>query len=137
VDDFCIFGNDKERIKWIREQIVEHLDGLRLKIHEGKSRIYTVKEGVEFLGFRHLDGTVRVRKENVRRFRRRMKKLQKEYAAGRIKIDRVKESLVSWNAHAANANSLRLRQELIPVFAFKKGERAELEPCVARRFLEQ
>jgi retron-type reverse transcriptase len=138
VDDFCVFGDDKERLNAIKEMIVGRLAGIRLKIHDGKSRIYTKSEGVEFLGFRHLSKTVRVRRENVDRFRRRMKKLQRDFASGYIPLDRVRASLVSWTAHAMYADSERLRRVLWSRMSFsRKRERAELEPCVARRFLEQ
>jgi retron-type reverse transcriptase len=124
VDDFCLFGDDKERLNQIRSAIQEYLAALRLSIHEGKSRIYTAKEGIEFLGFRHLPGRNRVRKENVKRFKLRMLKLQREYSWDRIPLAKVRDSVVSWIAHAAYGDTERLREQLLSTFVFKKGARA-------------
>jgi len=121
VDDFCVFGDDKERLNRIRSSIQEYLATLRLSIHEGKSRIYTTKEGIEFLGFRHLPERNRVRKENVKRFKLRMRKLEQDYADGAIPLSRVSDAVVSWVAHAAYANSEELRKELFPGFSFVKA----------------
>jgi hypothetical protein len=95
---------------------------LRLSIHDGKSRVYTVKEGVEFLGFRHLPGRVRVRKENVRRFQARMRSLQEQYSKGEVSLPAIRASVTSWLAHAAYADSYRLRKKMIPSFVFVVGE---------------
>lgn len=121
VDDFCVFGNDKGALNAVREEIARRLGELRLLMHEGKSRIYTHREGIEFLGFRHLPGQVRVRRENVLRFKRRMRDLQSEYRLGRVTDERVRASVVSWIAHAAWADSRGLRRTLIPTFAFVRA----------------
>ncbi len=133
VDDFCVFGDDKTRLTDLREAIQEFLARHRVTIHEGKSRIYTVKEGVEFLGFRHLPGRVRVRKENTRRFTVRMRGLVRDYAAKKVTVERVRASVVSWIAHASYGDSGNLRRALVPSFVFVKGERAENDACFARR----
>ncbi len=118
VDDFCVFGDDKADLNDILVKMKDYLGGLRLTLHPGKSRIYTAKEGVEFLGFRHLPDRVRVRKENTRRFKARMKRLQRDYAAGRIPLERVGQSIISWVAHASYADSYRLRSQVIPNYVF-------------------
>ncbi|UCD83479.1 MAG: RNA-dependent DNA polymerase [Deltaproteobacteria bacterium] len=121
VDDFCIFGNEKSYLNELRSLIEEYLLGLRLSIHKGKSRVHTVKEGIEFLGFRHLPERARIRRENVRRFIARMKRMQNEYAEGSISLSKVGASVNSWISHASYADSYRLREQLIPSFAFTKG----------------
>jgi len=122
VDDFCIFSDDKQRLKEIRAAVVEYLAGLRLSIHVGKSRIYTVKEGVEFLGFRHLLNMTKVRKENIKRFKARMRRLQMGYSRGEVSLSDIRASVTSWLSHAAYADSVRLRKQLLPSFVFTIGE---------------
>ncbi len=118
VDDWCVFANDKTKLNDTLAAMKEYLAGLRLSLHPGKSRIYTAKEGVEFLGFRHLPDRVRVRKENTKRFKARMKKLQQEYAERKIPLQRVRQSIGSWIAHASYADSYELRKQMIPSFTF-------------------
>ena len=120
VDDFCIFGDEKARLNEVKARIQTYLDGLRLSLHERKSRVYTIQEGVEFLGFRHLPGRTRIRKENVKRFKLRMRKLERDYADGVIPLSRVSDSVVSWVAHASYANCEELKKELFSCFAFVK-----------------
>ncbi len=122
VDDFCIFGDDKNRLNEIRSAVVDYLAGLRLSIHDGKSRIYTVKEGVEFLGFRHLPHMTKVRKENVRRFKARMRRLQDEYSRGEVALSEIGASVTSWLSHASYADSYKLRAQMLPSFVFVIGE---------------
>jgi retron-type reverse transcriptase len=122
VDDFCVFGDDKKRLNEIREAVIDYLAGLRLSIHDGKSRTYTVKEGVEFLGFRHLPHMTKVRKENVKRFKARMRRLQEEYSKGEVSFSEIGASVTSWISHAAYADSYRLREQLLPSFVFVIGE---------------
>jgi len=122
VDDFCVFSDEKSHLKEIRSAIVEYLASLRLSIHGGKSRIYTIKEGIEFLGFRHLPGRSRVRKENVKRFKCRMRRYQKRYSEGEIAFSDIKPSVISWLSHASYAESYNLRKQLIPSFVFAIGE---------------
>jgi len=122
VDDFCIFGNDKQQLNEIKLAVVDYIADLRLSIHDGKSRIYTVKEGIEFLGFRHLPCMTRIRKENVKRFKCRMKYFQSKYSRGEISISDIKTSIISWLAHASYADSYNLREQLIPSFIFVNGE---------------
>ena len=100
---------------------MERLGALRLALHPGKSRIYTLKEGIEFLGFRHLPGRVRVRKENTRRFRDRMRRLEHAYETGQVTRERVNASLVSWCAHASYADSVGLRRKLLPGLRFPQA----------------
>ncbi|MBI5527567.1 MAG: RNA-dependent DNA polymerase, partial [Deltaproteobacteria bacterium] len=118
VDDFCVFGDEKSELGELRAEFVDKLHELRLRIHPGKSRVYTLKEGVEFLGFRHLRGRVRLRRENVRRFIARMRRYQADYKKGLVTLDKVRASLIAWSAHAEHAESEALRRRLIPSFSF-------------------
>jgi retron-type reverse transcriptase len=122
VDDFCVFGDDKKRLNDIKLAMSEYLAGLRLSLHTDKSRVYTLKEGVEFLGFRHLPYTMKVRKENVKRFRKRMRRYQIKYSRGGVSLSQIKNSIVSWEAHASYGDSYNLRNKIIPSFVFVRGE---------------
>lgn len=120
-DDFCVFGSEKGRLAEARSAIVERLADLGLSLNEGKSRLYARREGIEFLGFRHLPGQVRVRKENTGRFRVRLRRLERDLAAGRVSLERVRASVTSWRAHAAYADSEALCRKLIPPYLLATG----------------
>ncbi len=118
VDDFCVFANDKRFLNELKIGISERLSELRLSLHERKSRIYTVNEGVEFLGFRHMPGTIRVRKQNTLRFKKKMDLMQNKFRKGEMSFEKVTESVVSWVAHVSYADSYNLRKALFKNYIF-------------------
>ena len=91
VDDFLLFSDDKRHLAEVREQIRHFLVRLRLCLHPGKSVIFRVKDGIRFLGYRTFPTHRLLPKENVRRFKRRVREMQMEYAAGRISLAKISE----------------------------------------------
>jgi len=91
-----------------------------LTIHPVKSQLFEAKQGANFVGFRVLgdpSGTggvrLKVRSENLRRGRRRLKHMQRLYRLGKITQTRFNLSLESWFAHLAHAHTWYLRQKII------------------------
>ncbi|MDF5733613.1 MAG: RNA-directed DNA polymerase [Rhizonema sp. PD38] len=76
VDDFALFSDDWEFLAEARLAVEEYLAQLRLKIHQIKSQLFETKHGPNFVGFRILPDCIRVRTENLRRARRRLRKMQ-------------------------------------------------------------
>jgi RNA-directed DNA polymerase len=121
VDDFLIFSDDKKYLNAIREQVREFLIRLRLRLHPGKSVIFAVKEGIRFLGYRVFTTHRLLPKENVRRFRRRVRSMQDDYAVGRVAFAEVYQRLMSWIGHARQANTYRLRCRLFDTIRFQRA----------------
>lgn len=112
VDDFAFFSNDPNFLADCRKAIEENLAELRLKIHPIKSQLFETKQGANFLGFRVFPHTIRVRTENLRRGRRRLRRLKNNSIQGRIDPQRVARSLNSWFAHLAHGDTWHLRQQI-------------------------
>jgi retron-type reverse transcriptase len=135
VDDFLLFGDEKEQLAVWRGQLVEFLNALRLNLHAGKSRIYQVGDGVTFLGWRLFPAHARLVRGNVVRARRRLEKAAEAYNAGAISYERFRCRLGAWLGHALHGNTKRIRELIL--------ERVILKPVVHRqhrlagRFLEQ
>lgn len=55
--------------RW-RQEIERLLAGLRLRLHEGKSRVYRIQDGVILLGWKVLPDCLRLKRENVARMRK-------------------------------------------------------------------
>jgi RNA-directed DNA polymerase len=83
VDDFVLFGDDKQALRAMRERIQAFLDTCRLSLHDRKSRVYACAEGLTFLGWRLLPHQARIARPNVVRMRRRLRKMQALYHDGR------------------------------------------------------
>jgi RNA-directed DNA polymerase len=129
-----LFGNSKEALHTIREHIKEYLATLRLKLHERKSRICRVDDGISFLGYRIYPTHRLLKKDNALRMRRRLKALSLQYRQGDITFERVHQSIQSWIGHASHADTYRLREALLGGVAFPEGVKPKGS---AGRFLEQ
>ena len=117
MDDFIIFHDSKDELHRCRKELSYFLDTLRLKMKPGKSEIFPVKNGFEFLGFFNKLDNVRVRRDSVRRFKNRLKLMRSQYYRGLIPLETIGESIRCWSAHAAYADSYRLRRSIMKGFA--------------------
>jgi len=133
VDDFVLFGNDKQELRAMRERIETFLDTCRLSLHERKSRVYACAEGLTFLGWRLLPGQARIARPNVVRMRRRLRLMEEKYHDGRISFDDLRCRVQSWLGHAAFGDTWRLRTQLFDSCILIAAEHGRS----ARRLLEQ
>lgn len=114
VDDFVLFSDDRTVLKRQGCQMREKLAGLRLEIHPDKYRLLPTALGVDFVGFvLFADGRRKVRKSNVRRFQRRMKRRWWEVREGRKTVADVGLSVRAWIAHVQHAQSYGLRRTVL------------------------
>jgi retron-type reverse transcriptase len=121
VDDFLVFSDNKQHLGAIRERVKEFLVSLRLRLHPNKSIIFPVKIGIRFLGYR-VFGTHRLlTKENVYRFRRRVRRMQRDYAERRASISEIRQRLMSWLGHARQADTHRLVASLLGIIVFQRA----------------
>ncbi len=113
-DDFLLFSNEKSTLHhWHAELRTFAAEQLRLHIHREKSQVYPTRTGVPFLGFRHFGSHRRLKRDNVVRFRRRLRTMQADYAAGNASRKQIGHSIQSWCSHAAHGNTYRLRNQLL------------------------
>lgn len=132
-DDFLLFGSEKRRLALLRAAIAEFLLGLRLRLHPRKNVIFPVADGIRFVGYRVFPTHVLLPKENVRRFRRRARRMQADYARGAIDAAAVKTRLMSWLGHARQADTHRLCGSLLATLRFQRA--AVGPPGAARRLV--
>ena len=118
VDDFLLFVDDKTQLHRWKEEITGFLGGLRLTLHDRKSVVFPVTEGIDFLGYRIFPNLRRMRRTTVRRFTRRLRRLRESHRAGRISIQQVSQSVQSWVAHCRHAQSYRLRSAILSQMSF-------------------
>lgn len=120
VDDFALFSDDRKLLANARLAIEEYLTKLRLKIHPVKSQLFETKIGASFLGFRVFSDRIRVRNSNLHQARRRLKRLQIDYAQGRIELYQVTQSIRSWIAHLEHGNTWQLRKQIFTSLYFRR-----------------
>ncbi|MCY7278168.1 MAG: RNA-directed DNA polymerase [Phormidesmis sp. CAN_BIN44] len=121
VDDFALFSDDWQLLTEARQKIEAHLAKLRLKIHPIKSQLFETQQGANFVGFRVLPDRIRVRTENLRRAKRRIKRLQIDYTQAKIKLSQVSQSIQSWVAHLEHGDTWQLRQQIFSSLVFTRS----------------
>lgn len=113
VDDFLILGESKDDLRQVLKNITEFLkNNLKLELHPKKVRIFPTRLGVDFVGYVVFPDHIRLRSKNVRKFRKRLKKLTFQLERGKIDREYFESSIHSWIGHASHADSFRLRQKL-------------------------
>lgn len=120
VDDMALFSDDWHYLRDCRQQIEAYLAKLRVKIHPVKSQLFETQAGANFVGFRVMPDRVRVRNDNLRRARKRMKDLQEGFGYYRLSADEVIHCLTSWEAHLKHGNTYRLRRNIFDDLWFRR-----------------
>ena len=109
VDDFVILHNSEEQlIKWKNEIIIFLKDNLTLELHCQKTKIVSLSQGVDFVGFRNFYHFRLVRRRNIRKIKEKLLDFQR----GIIKQEEFLEIFNGWNAHAKWANSWNIKKNL-------------------------
>lgn len=124
MDDFCVVHHDKAHLQRIRRDIEHFLwDQLRLTTNH-KTQVFPVAQyrgrGLDFLGYKIWPHHRRVRKDSVLRMRKKMRKMQRQYARGDIGLDDVRAVVASWIGHVSHADSENLRAELLGWYVFRR-----------------
>lgn len=97
-----LIHESKEYLKYCLEKIKEILKEYDLELNE-KTKIYTKNEGVTFLGFhfkiKNNKVIITLKNETKRRFKKKMKLLNKLYNEGIINKKELKQILASYKGH--------------------------------------
>lgn len=122
MDDFMIISHDREYLEGCVEKTVKYIEGLKFEINRKKTKVYRLSEGIEFLGFKYtLTETGKVlmfiKPENVKRQRRKLRRLVAKSKRGLIPKEKVDESYAAWRNHASKGNTYNLLQRMDKYYA--------------------
>lgn len=117
MDDFMIISNDKEYLQECLDKTTEYLKGLNFEINHKKTGIYPLSKGITFLGFKYTiteTGKVLmfIRPENVKRERKKLRRLVAKSKRGGLPREKVDESYAAWRNHASKGNSFNLLRRM-------------------------
>jgi len=105
-DDFCLFHDDKKVLNECATLIKDFL-AEKLALKFSKCNLFPVSHGVDFLGYRHFNNYILLRKSTTKRVRRRLEKLPKLLKKGLITAEQYRSSVGStwgWLKHANTHN---------------------------------
>lgn len=117
MDDFILIHPDRGYLEDCREKITAYLAGLKFDVHEKKTRVYPLREGIRFLGFDFrltASGKVLmlIQSANVKAERRKLRRLVAKSKRGGLPREKADESYAAWRNHAAKGNTFHLLQRM-------------------------
>ena len=108
MDDGILFSHDKEYLKYCKEEIIKFLYNYKLSINEKKTRVDSIRNGIDFLGFKFYIKNnkivLKVRNDTKKRFRRKMKKVNLLYLDNLIDYTEYKMVIDSYTGHLSYGN---------------------------------
>lgn len=130
MDDFLIISDDDEYLSECQKNVERYLNGIGFELNPKKTIIYPLHKGIEFLGFKYrLTDTgkvlMTVKSSNVKRERKKLRRLVAKSKRGGIPRDKVDESYAAWRNHASKGNSYRLLKRMDYYYKELWGENNE------------
>lgn len=117
MDDFVVLHHDKQHLHRVRQDVERFLSDALCLDTNGKTQVFPIRplggRPLDFLGYRIWPTHRRLRKDSVKRMRRRLKSLSILYRQGRIDLDRVRATVASWVGHASHASTYSLRGKVL------------------------
>mgnify|MGYP003571274868 FL=1 len=110
-DDFLLFSDDKAFLHDCRRK-VEDFIGKNLELTYSKSDVFSVKQGIDFVGYRHFDNYILVRKSTANKQKRKMLELPSMYENGLITADQMRSTIDSISGWLKHANAYNLKQSM-------------------------
>lgn len=112
MDDIIILADDKRLLHGYKDDIERFLDEkLKLTLNN-KTAIRPITLGIEFCGYKIWPTHIKLRKSTALKMKRRLKYIQRDYAAGKIDLDRAKRTLDSYQGIMQHCNSYNLRRSI-------------------------
>ena len=120
MDDFYIISSDKLLLREILKRIEEYIKPLGLRLN-GKTQIFPLKNGIDFLGFHtYLTSTGKVvrkvRAKSIDNMKRKIRKFRGLVDRGKLTLESVSQSYASWTGHISHGNTYHLRQNMDAYF---------------------
>lgn len=128
VDDFALFADDRDFLKFAKLEIEKYLATIRLLLHPAKTQISETKYGVNFVGFRILPEHIRVVPKNIRHGRKRLRYLLKKVKSNKLSNAQFYRSIQAWQGHLQHANTWQLQQQLFSCLEYAQDTREGANP---------
>ena len=114
MDDLVVFSDSKDYLKAVMSELRAFCDRhLELSLHPNSTCLNSRMNGIPFLGFRIFPNLLRIRKENLKRTRRRIARRTEDFEKGLITETELAMSVGSMFEHLSFADSFRLRSTFV------------------------
>ena len=118
MDDGVIIAKTKEELQTLLDAVREQVRLLGMRINEKKTHIAKSSKGFVFLKIHYYvtkTGHIvrKMAKSSIIRMRRKLKKFKRLIADGKMTVQDVKNSIQSWMAHAARADTFHAVKNML------------------------
>jgi retron-type reverse transcriptase len=121
MDDFMILHHDKAYLKELLEHIKSFLGELELTLNP-KTGIFPGKHGIDFCGYRIWPTHIKPRKSTVKRAKRRLKKMARDYRTDPSVLEHAKASLNSFLGYIMHCSGFETTKSLLERIVFKRSD---------------
>lgn len=120
MDDFFIIHEDKAYLQKLLKEIRERVGEIGLTLNN-KTQVFPLRNGIDFLGFHTYlteSGKVvrKLRAKSIDNLRRKLKVFKRLYDDGRIDLDTINQSYMSWRGHANHGNCYHVMRRMDELF---------------------
>lgn len=113
MDDFILFSDSKAELHLYLAEIERFIaDNLKLGLKAKATMIAPVSQGVPYLGFRIYRNLIRLKRENLVRLRRSLRRKEADFKRGRISEEELILSVISLIGHISHVSSLGERRKI-------------------------
>jgi len=110
MDDFVVFADRLEFLREVRESMRLYLERrLHIRLKDRATITNSRMNGLSFLGYRIFPSMIRLKRENVKRMRRKISRREIDYTEGRISERKYCQSLQSLFGYLQFARTWKLR----------------------------
>lgn len=105
MDDFYLISEDKNHLEECRKFIQKYVEERGMKLNSKKTKIVSIRQGVDFLGFHFYvteTGKVvqKLSRKSIQHHKAKLKKMKKLLDRGECTFEACKEAHQGWKAHA-------------------------------------
>lgn len=128
MDDGLLIAHSKEELRQCLVMMTEYVERELLLHFNQKTQIFPVRNGVDYLGF-HIyiteNGKVirKVKQSTKKKYKRKLKYMKHEYESGRMTLEEIRPSIVSYHAHLSHGNTYHLRTKAMQKFVLCTNEK--------------
>ncbi|KKT91305.1 MAG: RNA-directed DNA polymerase [Candidatus Jorgensenbacteria bacterium GW2011_GWA2_45_13] len=124
VDDFVILHRSKEQLADWQVKINLFLsEKLKIELHQDKTKIIPLRNGVPLVGFRIFHICRLLKKSNLRKMQKRLSGFRVKFTRGEVTKEHILLSVAGWGGYARMGNTYRLQMKV------RKEAEEILEKC--------
>lgn len=114
MDDVILIVENKEKARLVLRKAEEYIKhNLHLDLHDKKTKIFPINQGVNAIGFKIHSTHRLMRNDCKKKIKRKVKAMPKLISEGKLTVHKAEQMLNSWMGHASGASSYNFIQKLI------------------------